>query len=73
VERAGRARGNPKPIIDKLNAAANKALATAEMKTKLAKTGSTPLGGTPQQFADYIKSENAKWGAAVRDAGIKLD
>jgi len=65
--------GTPKPIIDKLNAAANKALATTEMKTRLAEEGSTPLGGTPQQFADYIKSENAKWGAAVRDAGIKLD
>jgi len=65
--------GTPKPIIDKLNAAANKALATTEMKARLAEEGSTPLGGTPQQFADYIKSENAKWGAAVRDAGIKLD
>ena len=65
--------GTAKPIIDKLNAAANKALASTEMKAKLAEDGSTPLGGTPQQFADYIKSEHAKWGAAVRDAGIKLD
>jgi len=65
--------GTPKSIIDKLNAAANTALATTEMKTRLAEEGSTPLGGTPQQFAGYIKSENAKWGAAVREAGIKLD
>jgi tripartite-type tricarboxylate transporter receptor subunit TctC len=65
--------GTPKPIIDKLNVAANKALGTAEMKKRLADEGSTPLGGTPQQFADYIKVEHAKWGAAVRDAGIKLD
>ena len=65
--------GTPKPIIDKLNAAANKALGSTEMKAKLAEDGSTPLGGTPQQFADYIKSEHAKWGAAVREAGIKLD
>jgi len=65
--------GTPKPIIDRLNAAANRALASAEIKAKLGEDGSTPLGGTPQQFAGYIKSENAKWGAAVRDAGIKLD
>jgi len=65
--------GTPKPMIDKLNAAANRALASAEIKAKLGEDGSTPLGGTPQQFAGYIKSENAKWGAAVRDAGIKLD
>jgi tripartite-type tricarboxylate transporter receptor subunit TctC len=43
------------------------------MKAKLAEEGSTPLGGTPQQFADFIRKEHAKWGAAVREAGIKLD
>ena len=65
--------GMPPAIVEKLNAAANKALASAEMKAKLAEDGSTPLGGTPQQFAEYIRQEHAKWGAAVRDAGIKLD
>jgi len=43
------------------------------MKQKLHEDGSTPLGGTPEQFAEFIRSEHAKWGAAVRDAGIKLD
>ena len=56
-----------------LNAEANKALASAEMKQKLAEDGSTPIGGTPGQFAEFIKKEHAKWGAAVREAGIKLD
>ncbi len=65
--------GTPQAVIDKLNAEANKALKRPEMAKKLEDEGSTPLGGTPQQFADFIKSENAKWGAAVRDAGIKLD
>ena len=65
--------GTPKPIIDRLNAEANKALGNSEMKAKLAEDGSTPLGGTPQQFAEFIRKEHAKWGAAVRDAGIKLD
>ena len=65
--------GTPKAIVDKLNAEANRALGTNEMKAKLAEDGSTPLGGTPEQFAAFIKSENQKWGAAVRDANIKLD
>jgi tripartite-type tricarboxylate transporter receptor subunit TctC len=65
--------GTPKPIVDKLNAAANAALATSEMKAKLAEDGSTPLGGTPEQFAAFIRSEHGKWGSAVREAGIKLD
>ena len=65
--------GTPPGVVDKLNAAANKALGSAEMKAKLLEDGSTPLGGTPQQFADFIRKEHAKWGAAVRDADIKLD
>lgn len=65
--------GTPKAIIDKLNAEANKALGTEAMKKQLQDEGSTPLGGTPEQFAAFIRSEHAKWGAAVRDAGIKLD
>ena len=43
------------------------------MMKKLDGDGSTPLGGTPQQFAEFIKAEHAKWGAAVREAGIKVD
>jgi tripartite-type tricarboxylate transporter receptor subunit TctC len=65
--------GTPQPVIDRLNAEANKALGTAEMKQKLYEDGSTPLGGSPKQFAEFIRSEHAKWGAAVREAGIKLD
>jgi tripartite-type tricarboxylate transporter receptor subunit TctC len=65
--------GTPKPIVDRLNAEANKALATDSMKQKLHDDGSTPLGGTPEQFAAFIRTEHAKWGAAVRDANIKLD
>ena len=65
--------GTPPAIVERLNAEANKALGTNEMKAKLHEDGSTPLGGTPQQFAEFIRKEHAKWGAAVRDAGIKLD
>ena len=63
----------PPAIVARLNAEANKALGTSEMKQKLFEDGSTPLGGTPQQFAEFIRKEHAKWGAAVRDAGIKLE
>jgi tripartite-type tricarboxylate transporter receptor subunit TctC len=65
--------GTPKAVVDRLNAEANRALDNAEMKQKLYEDGSTPLGGTPAQFAAFIRSEHAKWGAAVREAGIKLD
>jgi tripartite-type tricarboxylate transporter receptor subunit TctC len=65
--------GTPAAIVEKLNIEANKALGTSEMKAKLHEDGSTPLGGTPAQFAEFIRKEHVKWGAAVREAGIKLD
>jgi tripartite-type tricarboxylate transporter receptor subunit TctC len=65
--------GTPKPIIDKLNAEVAKALKRPEMLQRLKDEGSDAIGGTPQQFTDFMKSEIAKWGAVVREAGIKLD
>ena len=65
--------GTPPAIVERLNAEVNKALKRPEMVKKLEEDGSTPLGGTPAQFADFIRKEHVKWGTAVRDAGIKLD
>ena len=65
--------GTPPAIIQKLNAAAAKALAGPAMQKQLADEGSTPLGGTPAQFASFLRTEHAEWGAAVREAHIKLD
>ncbi|HEX4780814.1 MAG TPA: tripartite tricarboxylate transporter substrate binding protein [Usitatibacter sp.] len=65
--------GTPKAIVDQLNAAAIKALHAPEMAKKLEEDGSTPLGGSPEDFARFIRAEEQKWGAAVRGAGIKLD
>ncbi len=33
--------------------------------------GSTPVGGSPEQAAQYVKAEHARWGAAVREAGVR--
>jgi tripartite-type tricarboxylate transporter receptor subunit TctC len=65
--------GTPAPVIDRLNAEVIKALARPDMLEKLADDGSVPLGGTPRQFAQFLKSEHAKWGAVVREAGIRLE
>jgi tripartite-type tricarboxylate transporter receptor subunit TctC len=65
--------GTPQAVIDRLNAETNKALKRPDMLAKLDEDGSTPLGGSAKQFADFLKTEHAKWGAAVREANIKLD
>jgi tripartite-type tricarboxylate transporter receptor subunit TctC len=66
-------RGTPRAIVDRLNAETNRALKNPEMLAKLDVDGSEPLGGTPQRFAEFLKSEHAKWGAVIKEAGIKLE
>ena len=62
--------GLPRPITDKLNDVVAKALATDEVRQKLISTGSEPLGSTPEQFAEFIRTEIPKWAKVIKDAGI---
>ena len=66
-------KGTPKAIVERLNAETNKALKSPELIAKLDADGSDALGGSPQRFAEFIKSEHAKWGAVIKEAGIKLE
>lgn len=64
----------PRAVIDKLNAAAQKALASDDTKKRYADLGmaSTGAGGsTPGQLDAYIKSEIAKWSKVIADANIQ--
>ena len=63
--------GVPRPIVDKLNAAINKALASEAFKEKFAKIGDEPAGGTPEEFGAYIASETKKWNDVVTAAGLR--
>jgi tripartite-type tricarboxylate transporter receptor subunit TctC len=66
--------GTPRAIIDKLNAAAQKALASDDTKKRYADVGMTSTGEggtTPEQLDAYIKSEIAKWSKVIKDANIQ--
>jgi tripartite-type tricarboxylate transporter receptor subunit TctC len=63
--------GTPPEIVKKLNAAVDKALAKPAVISQLLAEGSTPVGGSVQKAAQYLKSEHARWGAAVREAGVR--
>ena len=65
--------GVPPAIVQKLNASVNQALQNADMRERLGALAFEPVGGTPQQFADYVKSEIAKWGKVVREGNIKAE
>jgi tripartite-type tricarboxylate transporter receptor subunit TctC len=63
--------GTPKPVVARLNAEINKALAMDDVRAKLTAAGIEIQGGTPEVFADYIKGEVEKWGQVTKAAGIQ--
>ncbi len=59
--------GTAKPVIDRISAAANEALKDPEVVKALKTQGFDPIGGTPDEFARYIRSETARWAQVIRD------
>ena len=63
----------PKPIIDKLNAAALQAIADPAVKTKLTELGTDVAGSTPEGLRALVVSELAKWAPIVKASGARVD
>src|SRR5215471_3006719 len=61
----------PRPVIEKLADAAQKAIHAPEAVERLRKLGFDPLDAGPDKFADYIRSEVARWSAVARAAGLR--
>ncbi len=61
----------PKPVVDKLSADANRALTDQEVRSRMQALGADPSGNTPEEFARFIREDQAKWGKLMREAGIK--
>jgi len=65
--------GTPKGVVDRLNTEVAKVLKTPEMKEKMTGLGTDVVANSPEQFAQYLREETAKWSKIVKDAGIKLE
>ncbi len=63
--------GTPEPVIARLNAALNAAVATPDGKEDLRKRGFVAMGGTPQQLADWLKVQEPIWVPVLDAAGVK--
>ena len=65
--------GTPKEVVARLNAEITKIVRTPEVRAWFEEQGGEPITETPEQFAVYIKSELARWGKIIREAGIKVE
>lgn len=63
----------PRAIVVKLNAEVIRALALPDVRERLAAVGVDPIGNTPEQFAEEIKSDIVKWGKTIRVANVRAD
>lgn len=65
--------GTPSEYVAKLNGEISKILQMPDVIQALKSKGSTPGGGTPQDFGNYIAKEKAKWADVVKAAGAQVD
>jgi tripartite-type tricarboxylate transporter receptor subunit TctC len=65
--------GTPRAIVDKLNAEIDRVLRLPDVKERLAVLAFDFTPNTPQQFADYVRKEVAKWGKVVKNSGARAD
>jgi tripartite-type tricarboxylate transporter receptor subunit TctC len=65
--------GLPRPILERLNKAINAAIVAPETKKRFADLGSEGGGGTPEDFAELIRRDSAKWAEVVRRSGARID
>ena len=63
--------GTPRSVIDKLAGAATKAMQTPQAQEALRKQGFELLNGGPDEFADYIRRETARWTEVAQAAGLR--
>jgi tripartite-type tricarboxylate transporter receptor subunit TctC len=63
--------GTPPTVIARLNKELNAALASEDVKNRLATEGAEALPGTPMAYAADIEADEKKWGGLVRKLGLK--
>ncbi len=61
----------PPDIVNRISAEIQKGFRTPLMHERFLALGADPAGGSPDQFAAFIKSEMAKWAKLVKSAGIR--
>ncbi len=62
--------GTPKALVARISADANRVLADPEVKQRTIALGAETSGDTPEQFAKFIREDQAKWSKLMRDKGI---
>ena len=63
--------GTPAPIVARLHAETVKILAMPDVRKRFADLGMEPVGNSPAQFAEVIRSEIPVWAKVIKESGAK--
>jgi tripartite-type tricarboxylate transporter receptor subunit TctC len=63
-------KSTPKDIVARLNVETDKALKSADIRDRFATEGLEPMGGTPESFTKFMRSEIDKYAKVIKAAGI---
>ena len=66
-------RNTPQPIIDSLNKAVGKAMASPKLVQRFNGEGATPVASSPADLGRFIQAELAKWAGVVGELNVKVD
>jgi tripartite-type tricarboxylate transporter receptor subunit TctC len=65
--------GTPPEIVRRWNAEVQKIMTSADVEPRLEAEGARFIATTPESFAAFQRSESARWGKMIREAGIKVE
>jgi tripartite-type tricarboxylate transporter receptor subunit TctC len=66
-------KGTPAEVVATLNKAVNEILAVPTVEAAMIGEGADPVGGTPQQFGQFVQREFDKWRTVVRESGAVVE
>src|SRR5438309_989016 len=65
--------GTPREIVNRVSAETAKATSESGIRDRFAQIGIEPVGGSPEQAAQFLDAEIAKWAKVINTAGVKAD
>jgi tripartite-type tricarboxylate transporter receptor subunit TctC len=65
--------GTPPEIVDEISVEVQRIMQMPAMQEKLQAMGAKPIGSTPEEFAEFIAAERAKWATVIQDANISIE
>ena len=65
--------GTPRPVTMRLSTEVQKILRSPDVAERFVAIGMEPAGNTPEEFAEFIRQQHARYGAIVKQANVRLD